>query len=146
MYSLTDKNFLFVGRSKRNLTLYANGKAASSCGGRSFLSDLGQLSTVLHHVRRKNTERFTRVFHALPIGKRPQKVVLHGHEQYCRRCRNVLREPIDLAKPKGRSLRALERFEVKLCAISQHQGSGCLPGGGMGLGQRDLSRKICAAV
>lgn len=91
--------------------------------------------TVFHHVRLKNTKRmcrgcgarwhhlrkagrFTRIFHALPIGSRAQKIVLHGHEQYCRRCMRVLREPIDFAKAKGRCLKAFERFIVELCAIA----------------------------
>jgi len=55
---------------------------------------------VFHHVRLKNTKRmcrgcgarwhhlrkagrFPRIFHALPIGSRAQKIVLYGHEQYC---------------------------------------------------------------
>lgn len=90
--------------------------------------------TVFHHIRLRNTKRtcrgcgarwhflrkngrFTRVFHALPIGRKPQKIVLHGHEQYCRRCHRVLREPIYFADPKGRCLRAFERFIVELCAL-----------------------------
>jgi transposase len=118
---------------------------------------------VLHHVRRKNTERFcrgcsarwhhlrkdgrfTRVFHALPIGRRPQKVVLHGYEQYCRRCRRVLREPIDLAKPKGRSLRAFERFVVELCAIATIKAVAAFLGVGWdlvkGIFKEDLRRRL----
>jgi transposase len=90
---------------------------------------------IFHHVRLKNTKRkcrgcgapwqclhkagqFIRYFKALPIGRKAQKIVLHGHEQNCRRCKRVLREPIYFAKPKGRCLKAFERFVVDLCAIA----------------------------
>ena len=90
---------------------------------------------ILHHVKLRNTERrcrgcgarwshlrkagrFTRVFHALPVGRKQQKVVLHGHEQHCRHCGRVLREPIRFAKAKRRSLRCFDRFIVDLCTIA----------------------------
>ena len=62
--------------------------------------------------------RFERTFRALPVGKRRQFVVLHGHEQLCRRCGAKLREPIPFAEGKRRHLRSFERFVVDLCAIA----------------------------
>jgi len=62
--------------------------------------------------------RFERRFRALPVGLRRQFVVLHGHEQVCRRCGAKLREPIPFAEGKRRHLRAFERFVVDLCAIA----------------------------
>jgi len=90
---------------------------------------------VYYHVARKREERFcaccgapwwevvlagafTRVFRAIPVGRRPQFVVLHGHEQRCRRCGSTLREPIDFAKGKRRRLRAFDRFAVDMCGIA----------------------------
>ena len=45
-------------------------------------------------------------------------MVLHGHEQTCRRCGKTLREPIDFAKGKRRCLKALERYVVELCQFA----------------------------
>jgi len=119
--------------------------------------------TVFHHVRLKNTERtcrgcgarwhhlrkagkFIRTFHALPIGSRPQKIVLHGHEQACRRCMRVLREPIHLAKPKGRCLKAFDRFVVELCAIATIKAVAGFLGVGWdlvkGIFKEDLRRRL----
>jgi len=61
---------------------------------------------------------FERQFRALPVGRRPQFVVLHGHEQTCDRCGKTLREPIDFAEGKRRCLRTLERFVVDLCQFA----------------------------
>jgi transposase len=119
--------------------------------------------SVFHHVRLKNTERtcrgcgagwhhlrkagrFTRTFHALPIGRRPQKIVLHGHEQQCRRCRRVLREPIHFARPKGRSIKAFDRFVVELCAIATIKAVAVFLGVGWdrvkGIFKEDLRRRL----
>lgn len=119
--------------------------------------------TVFHHVRLRNTKRtcrgcgarwhhlrkdgrFTRIFHALPIGRRAQKIVLHGHEQYCRRCERVLREPIYFAKAKGRCLRVFERFVVDLCAIGTIKAVAQFLGVGWdlvkGIFKEDLRRRL----
>jgi len=88
-----------------------------------------------YHVIRKREERkcagcgarwdqltmrgkFERFFRALPVGRRPQFVVLHGHFQHCRQCGRTLREPIDFAKGKRRRLKAFERYVVDLCRIA----------------------------
>jgi len=62
--------------------------------------------------------RFERTFRALPVGSRRQFVVLHGHEQLCRRCGSKLREPIAFAVGKRRHIKAFERFIVDLCRIA----------------------------
>ena len=62
--------------------------------------------------------RFERTFRALPVGRRRQFIVLHGHEQKCRRCKRKLREPISFAEGKSRHIRAFERFVVDLCRIA----------------------------
>ena len=90
---------------------------------------------VLHHVERAVQKRhcrgcgarwteltlsgaFERKFRALPVGRKPQFVVLHGHEQSCRQCGKTLREPIDFAQGKRRCLKALERYVVDLCQFA----------------------------
>jgi transposase len=90
---------------------------------------------VIHHVEKAAQKRrcrgcgarwkeltlsgaFERTFRALPVGRRPQFVVLHGHEQTCRRCGKTLREPIDFAQGKRRCLKALERFGVERCQFA----------------------------
>ena len=62
--------------------------------------------------------RFERTFRALPVGRRRQFIVLHGHEQKCRRCEKKLREPIGFAVGKSRHIRAFERYVVDLCRIA----------------------------
>jgi transposase len=90
---------------------------------------------VYHHVKRKDDERycagcharwpklimdgrFQRIFLALPIGRRHQYVVLHGHEQNCSNCGKTLREPIPFAKGKRQRLKAFDRCVVELCQIA----------------------------
>lgn len=90
---------------------------------------------IYYHVKRKREERtcagcgagwnelvmqggFERCFRALPVGRRAQMVVLHGHFQYCRHCSRTLREPIDFAKGKRRRLKAFDRYVVDLCRIA----------------------------
>jgi transposase len=87
------------------------------------------------HVKRKDDERycagcharwtklvmdgrFQRVFLALPIGRRHQYIVLHGHEQNCSNCGKTLREPIPFAKGKRQRLKSFDRFVVELCQIA----------------------------
>jgi transposase len=129
---------------------------------RHIRTDYSQ-GSVLHHVRLKNTKRtcrgcgarwhhlrkagkFTRVFHALPVGRRAQRIVLHGHEQYCRRCMRVLREPIYFAKPKGRCLKAFEVFAVELCAMATIKSVAAFLGVGWdmvkGIFKEDLRRRL----
>lgn len=62
--------------------------------------------------------RFTRSFRALPIGRKAQFVVLHGHFQRCRLCGQILKEPIDFAKGKRRRLKSFDRYVVDLCRIA----------------------------
>ena len=90
---------------------------------------------IYYHVIKKKEERtctgcgarwdqlrmqggFGRCFRALPVGRRGQFVVLHGHFQYCRHCGRTLREPIDFAKGKRRRLKVFERYVVELCRIA----------------------------
>lgn len=90
---------------------------------------------VYYHVRKKREARrcahcrarwihlvmngaFTREFYALPVGRRKQFVVLHGHFQQCRCCGRNLREPIDFTEGKRRRLKAFDRFVVDLCHIA----------------------------
>ena len=90
---------------------------------------------IYHHVKRKPDERycagcharwpdlimdgrFIRTFWALPIGKRQQYVVLHGHEQNCSICGKTLREPIPFAEGKRQRLKSFERYVIELCQIA----------------------------
>jgi len=90
---------------------------------------------IYYHVSRKREERrcagcgarwyelvmqggFQRSFRALPVGRRAQFVVLHGHFQYCRRCAYTLREPIDFTQGKRRRIKAFDRYVVELCRIA----------------------------
>jgi transposase len=62
--------------------------------------------------------RFTRTFLALPVGRRRQVVVLHGHEQLCAVCGRTRREPILFTAAKRRYLAAFARFVVELCQMA----------------------------
>lgn len=94
-----------------------------------------QQGSIYHHVIKKREERtcvhckapwhkltlegrFERHFRALPIGRKPQWVVLHGHFQHCQNCGRTLREPIDFARGKRRRLKAFDRYVVDLCGIA----------------------------
>jgi len=89
---------------------------------------------VFHHVEFENTKRrcsncgarwwclafdgaFERTFNAVPVGSRPQFVVLHGHRQYCAECGLVRREPILFTEGKRRYLRTFARYVVSLCRL-----------------------------
>lgn len=91
---------------------------------------------VVHHVERVLQKRtckdcgapwrrlrldgkFERTFLALPVGKRRQEVVLHGHLQFCAACGKRAREPVPFAEGSNRYLRALGRYAVMLCGITQ---------------------------
>ena len=62
--------------------------------------------------------RFERTFLGLPVGFKPQEVVLHGHLQLCTQCEARVREPIPFADGKGRCLRALGRYIVGMCEVT----------------------------
>lgn len=62
--------------------------------------------------------RFERTFLGLPVGFKPQEIVLHGHLQVCSRCEARVREPIPFAAGKSRCLRALGRYIVGMCGIT----------------------------
>lgn len=62
--------------------------------------------------------QFERVFIGLPIGKRKQEIVLHGHYQLCRRCGKRLREPIRFAESGRSYLRSLATYVVYLCGMA----------------------------
>lgn len=62
--------------------------------------------------------RFEREFRALPVGRRRQFIVVHGHEQRCRRCLQKRREPIPFARGKRRYIKAFERLVVDMCRIA----------------------------
>ncbi len=101
----------------------------------NHLSTKYHQGAVYYHVTKKREERicsecnaswdkltlegrFERHFRALPVGRRPQWVVLHGHFQHCRTCGRTLREPIDFAQGKRRRLKAFDRYVVDLCRIA----------------------------
>jgi transposase len=69
-----------------------------------------------HHL--KMDGRFERAFLALPVGRKGQEVVLHGHLQLCTRCGKRVREPIDFADGSNRYTRAFGRLAVSLCGIT----------------------------
>lgn len=102
---------------------------------------------VYYHVRRKSKERqcahcrarwfrlvmngtFKREFHALPVGRRKQFIVLHGHFQQCRCCGRTLKEPIDFAEGKRRRLKSFDRFVIDLCRIAPIKHVACFLGVG----------------
>jgi transposase len=62
--------------------------------------------------------QFERTFIALPVGRRRQEVVLHGHEQTCELCGRKLREPMAFAKGKQRYVNAMAAYIVGLCTIA----------------------------
>ena len=62
--------------------------------------------------------RFERTFLGVPVGFKPQEIVLHGHLQVCSWCKARVREPIPFSEGKSRCLRALGRYIVGLCGIT----------------------------
>lgn len=62
--------------------------------------------------------RFERTFLGLPVGRKRQELILHGHIQICAKCGARGREPIPFADGKARFLRALGRLIVDLCGIT----------------------------
>ena len=91
-----------------------------------------QRGVIYHHVRLRRDRRrcrgcgarwheislegqFEREFVGLPIGRRRQRIVLHGHLQLCRRCGQRLREPIDFAEGGRRYIRSVASYVAYLC-------------------------------
>jgi transposase len=60
---------------------------------------------------------FERTFLALPVGRRRQLIVLHGHRQLCKGCGRTLREPIPFTQGKERCTKRLARYIIDLCGI-----------------------------
>lgn len=60
---------------------------------------------------------FERTILVLPVGKRKQYVVLHGHEQHCEVCGKTLREPITFTEGKRRYSRSFARYVIDLCLM-----------------------------
>ena len=77
--------------------------------------------------------RFERTFFALPVGRRPQFIVLRGHRQRCLRCGKTLREPIDFTEGKQRYLKAFGRYVIELCRITTIRATADLLGVGWDL-------------
>jgi transposase len=77
--------------------------------------------------------RFERTFFALPVGRRPQFVVLRGHRQRCVRCGKTLREPITFTEGKQRYLKVFGRYVIELCRITTVQAAADLLGVGWDL-------------
>ncbi len=90
---------------------------------------------VFHHVELKREKRrcrhcharwlelelfgnYERQFIALPVGRRQQYVVLHGHRQYCHHCGKCHREPVEFASGQCRYLKSFARLAVELCEIA----------------------------
>jgi len=59
--------------------------------------------------------KFERTIRVLPVGRRKQYVVLHGHEQHCEVCGQTLREPITFTDGKRRHSRSFARYVIDLC-------------------------------
>ena len=59
--------------------------------------------------------RFERRFVTVPIGRRRQEILLHGHIQRCRRCGRRLREPVYFTKGRQRYTRSFGVFVLYLC-------------------------------
>ncbi len=61
--------------------------------------------------------RFERTFRGLPVGRRRQFIVLHGHRQSCRRCDRTLQEPIPFTEGKQTYTKRFGRYVVELCGV-----------------------------
>jgi transposase len=59
---------------------------------------------------------FTRVFRALPLGRRPQFIVLHKRRRACSNCHRTPREPIPFADGKRRYTKGLSGATSQSCA------------------------------
>lgn len=65
----------------------------------------------------KLSGKFERTFFALPCGLKPQFLVLHGHRQYCLKCKALRREPVFFAEGQKRYQKGFGRFIVELCKL-----------------------------
>ena len=59
--------------------------------------------------------RYERTLVSVPIGRRRQEIVLHGHFQRCRRCGRRLREPVYFTKGAQRYTRSVGDYVLYLC-------------------------------
>lgn len=87
--------------------------------------------------------RFERTFFALPVGRRPQFIVLRGHRQRCVRCGKTLREPIAFTEGKQRYLKAFGRYVIELCRITTLQATADLLGVGWDLVKQIHKEHLC---
>lgn len=88
-----------------------------------------------HHVRRQRSKRrcrhcgargyklrltrpYERRFHASPVGRHRQMVILHGYRQQCRHCGRCAREPVPFAPGQARYTRTFAHFVLSLCLIT----------------------------
>ncbi len=89
---------------------------------------------------------FERTFLGLSVGRRRQLIVLHGHEQRCKRCERTLREPIPFTVGKQTYTKRFARYVVELCGILQIKHVSRLLGVGWdlvkGIHKRYLGRKL----
>lgn len=89
---------------------------------------------------------FERTFLGLPVGRRQQLIVLHGHEQRCKKCERTLREPIPFTVGKQTYTRRFARYVVELCGILQIKHVARLLGVGWdlvkGIHKRHLAQKF----
>ena len=61
---------------------------------------------------------FERILQTLPVGRRRQFVVIHGHELRCKVCGRTRREEIPLSRGKRRVTKALENLAIDMCGIA----------------------------
>lgn len=61
---------------------------------------------------------FERTLQTLPVGRRRQYVVVHGHELRCKVCCRTRREEIPLSRGKRHLTKALESLIVDMCGIA----------------------------
>lgn len=61
--------------------------------------------------------RFERTIKGLPVGRRNQFIVLHGHRQCCSECGCKLQEKITFTVGKARHTKSFARFVLDLCAV-----------------------------
>ena len=89
---------------------------------------------------------FERTFLGLPVGRRQQLIVLHGHEQHCKKCGRTLREPIGFTVGKQTYTKRFSRYVAALCGILQLQHVARLLGVGWdlvkGIHKRHLAMKL----
>ena len=62
--------------------------------------------------------KFERTIKALPVGRRKQFIILHGHRQDCVECGCGLQEAISFTEGKARHTRSFARYVLDLCATT----------------------------